>query len=90
MKSKTTTPAENANQIISDFELRTRSIAKFELFEFARRCGWPSLPLPSHLTTIGAGEEAWRNGAPLGIAATRRTVWNQLVTLEANTLKERT
>jgi hypothetical protein len=67
--------------IISDYDLRTRSIAKFELFEFARRLGWPAMPIPSHRTTIAAGEDGWR-GAPLGIAATRRTIWNQLVSLE--------
>jgi hypothetical protein len=76
--------------IISDDDLRTRSIAKFELFEFAARLGWPAVSLPSHLTTIASGEHAWR-GAPLAIASTRRTVWNQLVELAHHTtaLKER-
>jgi hypothetical protein len=72
------------HQMISDYELNTRSIAKFELFQFAEKLGWPALALNRvdvYPSSIAAGEQAWRT-APLAIPATRRIVWLALANLE--------
>jgi hypothetical protein len=67
--------------MLSDYDLTTRSIAKFELLQFAAALGWPSIWLETHRVTIPAGKDAWI-GAPLGMAGTRRVAWMQLVALQ--------
>ena len=70
--------------MISSEELRSRSLADFEVRAFAAQLGWPGIEWSDpdgRRFSIPAGQWAWRD-SPLGGPAKRRLVYMALVELE--------
>jgi hypothetical protein len=89
MKPKAPEPVEPGDDRptsapLSDYELRTRSVARFELLGYARAMNWPTVEwrdADGGVCRISAGEWSWR-AVPLEAPSKRRLVYVALQELQ--------